>query len=298
MSWTKQIKSKIKSVWNIKKLTKALEIVSTVKLQKIKKKTEDYRSFMHDFLNIVHQVSTKMDIFDIPAAKTPIKRECVVVTSTEKGLCGSMNAKLFKHLHQKLHHRKDHIDVFCIGKKAVEFFVRSWFNVVWVLNIKDDFSDEDLNDLYIFLRDAIHKWTYSKIKIYFNYFKNIIKQTPLRFKLYPLDQDSFDKFTKDIGIVDVLEHSSISEHQEMLIEPSHHEVRNEIIDQMIQHIVYGAVLQNKAWEFAARMFAMKNASDNSQTLIKDLTLKYNKARQWAITQEISEIVSAKIALGG
>ena len=144
--------------------------------------------------------------------------------------------------------------------------------------------------------NSIKKDSYSKIKVYFNYFKNTLTQVPLRFKLYPLDQDSFDGFVQDIGLrLD----DNISEnlaHKDLLVEPNLKDFKSDMLRQLTQHIIYGAVLHNKTGEYASRMIAMKNAKDNATSLIKDLKLSFNKVRQSLITQEVSEIMSAKMAI--
>ena len=124
-----------------------------------------------------------------------------------------------------------------------------------------------------------------------------MNQIPLRFKVYPLDKESFEMFLQDLNINQDDIDSQIPDYKEMSIEPDLETVRQEIIKQISQHIVFGAVLQNKTGEFASRMIAMKNATDNAKDMIDDLTLSFNKARQAAITQEISEINGAKVAMG-
>lgn len=139
---------------------------------------------------------------------------------------------------------------------------------------------------------------YKKVRLCFNYFNNAINQTPIDMQLFPADIKEYELFAKelDININDLI--STSTQKKEILLEPGKEELAKEIKEQLIQHIVYGAILQNKTGEFAARMIAMKNAKDNSATMIKSLVLTYNKARQSAVTQEISEIMGAKMALEG
>ncbi len=128
MANARQIKAKIKSVRNLQKITRALEIVSTVKLQKTKKRTEHYREFMEEFLRVLRVAHERIGLFD--QTENQDGRRLIVVVSSERGLAGSLNSKLFKHIFSKYNDHKDKTDVFCIGKKAVEFFARSGFNVV------------------------------------------------------------------------------------------------------------------------------------------------------------------------
>lgn len=119
---------------------------------------------------------------------------------------------------------------------------------------------------------------------------------PLRFKLFPIDNESFDTFAKDIDINLQTYQEAIPSYQEFVYEPNKEVLRASLLKQLAEYIIYGAILQNKTGEFAARMLAMKNAKDNAGKTAKSLTVKFNNARQSAITQEISEIVSAKIAI--
>ena len=127
MATMKQIKSQMKSVANIKKMTRALEVVSTVKLQKVKHKTEQYRDFLSEFFRIAKVVHDKVDLFGNIEAPTT-DRTLLIVLSTDKGLCGSINSRLFKSVfaeYSKDQSKKDSVDVFCVGKKSLDFFVRT-----------------------------------------------------------------------------------------------------------------------------------------------------------------------------
>ncbi len=300
MATMKHIKAQIKSVANLKKMTRALEVVSTVKLQKIKHKTEQYRNFFHEFLSIAKIVHDKVDLFP-ETKKMASGKTLLIVLSTDKGLCGPINSKLFKTIFAEYAESKDvrkSVDVFCVGKKSLDFFVRTGFSTVGTLQVKDDFEGTDLSPLYTFLSDVMTKNMYSNIKVCFNYFQNAIKQTPVMVDLFPFNKASIDQFIEQIDVdVNVDQYlSSTKKHTDLAIEPSVECMRKEIMSQFMQHLIYGAVLQNKAGEFSARMIAMKNAKDNATGLMKDLKLQFNKARQSAITQEISEIVSAKMAI--
>lgn len=294
MSNVKKIKWQINSVSNLQKITKALEIVSTVKLQKTKQNTENYRDFMFDFLSLLNVVSSRINIFEKKEVQST--KRLLIVTSSDKGLCWALNNKLFRHIFSKYHYRRDQNDIFCIGKKAFEFFVRSGFNVVGYIENKDDIAEVELSRVNKYLRDSLKQGKYEKIKIYFNYFKNTITQIPLRFKIFPLNQESFDKYIENLGIkLDDVNIQDI-DHKDLLVEPTIKKFSEELVTQLIEHMIYSAVLQNKTWEFSARMLAMKNAKDNSDEIIKKLKLWFNKARQWIITQEVSEIMSAKMAI--
>jgi len=296
---TKQIKGQIKSTENIKQITKALEVVATVKLQKNKSQTEGYKAFMIEFLKIVQVVNNTEKLFtDETLHKNKKKKDLIVVMGTERGLCGWLNNRLFKGVFTKHEEDKNNIEIFCIGKKTLEFFTRSNFEIAGQITLKDNFISDDLRDLYVFLRNAVEIQQYNSIRLYFNYFDNAIKQTPIDIQLFPLNKREYELFAEqiDININDFM--TEETEDKDILLEPSRPELAKEIREQLIQHVVYWAILQNKTGEYAARMIAMKNAKDNSVSVIKNLKLSYNKARQAAVTQEVSEIMSAKNAIEG
>ena len=296
MSQAKLIKWKIASVSNIKKMTRALEIVSTVKLQKIKKQTEQYRNFIEEFLKVAHVVHAKLDLFSVDVSACR-EKTLLIVSWSEKWLCWSLNSKLFKDIFQKYDAVKEDVEIFCIGKKSLEFFARTGFTIAGSLNLKDDFVSDDLESLYSFISAAITEKQYNDVVFYFNYFKNPIKQIPIDLTLFPLNKQNLENFTEQVWQISLDQYRTDDvQTKDLVVEPTTDVLRTEMIQQLIQHMIYWWMLQNKAGEFSARMLAMKNAKDSASWLIKDLTLIYNKARQAAITQEVSEIVSAKIAL--
>lgn len=295
MSSTRQLRTQIKSLKSLQKILKALEIVSTIKLQKMKKKTEILRDFLIDFLNVLHSIQDSINLFDFDKKnRDPRWRRLIIVVSTDKWLCWPITSKLTKHISTKYAERKEKVDIFVIWKKWLEFFVRDGRNIVWSLQLKDDFNEEELVPLYTYIKKSLEQKKYSKIKIYFNYFKTTMIQVPLRFKLFPLDKESFDAFLQDINIK--LEKIHKPKINALSIEPSKKLLLEKLRQETVKYIVYSAVIQNKTWEHASRMLAMKNAKDNSWEIIKDISIKYNKVRQSKITQEISEIWNAKMAI--
>jgi len=293
MANAKAIKAKIKSISNIQKITSALEIVSTVKLQKVKDKADAFKEYMTEFLYILDMV----DLSKIFNQKEDIKseKELIVVVSTEKGLCGALNSKLFKQVYEKTESNKNNIDVICIGKKALEFFTRSGYNVIWTENLKDNFKEEDLNTIKWIVTSSIDNKKYKKIRIFYNHFKNTMTQIPTDLQIFPLEKENFEEFAKNIEL-DLSNISFKDYNWDIIIEPDEEKYYEFVYKKFIADMIYGAVLENKAWEHASRMIAMKNAKDNSIDLQKTLKITYNKQRQASVTQEISEIVGAKAAM--
>ncbi len=295
MANTKQIRTKIKSVKNLQKIIKALEIVSTVKLQKLKGVIGSYRAFMESFLEVLKEVRKEVNIFDFDEKTwNPNGRRLLIVVTSDRGLCWAINSRIFKRMEKNYGNAKDNVDIFVVGKRGLEYFVRNGRNVVGSAMISDKVFLREVKPISVFIRQALEEKKYAKIKIYFNFFKNTMIQMSTRFKLYPLDEESFETFLQNTGLeVDLLE--SI-EKKYLMVEPDIETFKFDFLQVLIRNIIYSAVLNNKTSEHAARMLAMKNAKDNSLAVLNQLNLLYNKTRQAKITQEISEIVSAKVAI--
>jgi F-type H+-transporting ATPase subunit gamma len=295
MANLKQIKAKIKSVGNLKKITRALEVVSTVKLQKIKNQAEGLKLYLMQVMRILWTVSPKIDIFEQEKASASAERTAVMVITSERGLCGGLNTKLLRKVVQE--HDLQNTDFFVVGKKGLEFLKRLNVSIVGHMQVGETFSSEELLALYTFFEDAIRKWAYKKVSLYFNFFKNSIIQIPTSIQVFPLSLVEVKMFFDGIEFP-LVEEAHADSDKDILVEPSLDEVRTEIRRQIRNYVILSALVQNKTGEHAARMIAMKNAKDNATGFVKALTLKFNKERQAAITKEISEIVSAKIAIEG
>lgn len=293
MADIKQLKIKIASTKNIKKITSAMEVISTIKLQKVKKNAEHLREYMNTFLGMLSSVNAYTDIFPQPSGQA--KRRLAILISSEKGLCGSLNTSLFKQFENEYADHKEELDVYVIGKKGREFCTRRGYHVVATSSLHDIFTAKDLGQLYAFLSQAQKNGKYMEIRVWYNFFKNTMKQIPAGFQLFPLSSEKFGEFMDTLEIK-IPKPEQVRNTNYMKLEPTKQAIVKKAYDIMMNVIVYGAVLHNKTGEFAARMLAMKWAKDNATTIIDDLTLAYNKARQDAITKEVLEIVSAKAVI--
>lgn len=293
MADIKQLKIKIASTKNIKKITSAMEVISTIKLQKVKKNAEHLREYMNTFLGMLSSVNAYTDIFPQPSDQA--KRKLAILISSEKGLCGSLNTSLFKQFENEYADHKEELDVYVIGKKGGEFCARRGYHVVATSSLHDIFTAKDLGELYTFLSQAQKNGKYMEIRVWYNFFKNTMKQIPAGFQLSPLSSEKFSEFMDTLEIK-IPKPEQVRNTNYMKLEPTKQAIVKKAYDIMMNVIVYGAVLHNKTGEFAARMLAMKWAKDNATTIIDDLTLAYNKARQDAITKEVLEIVSAKAVI--
>lgn len=216
------------------------------------------------------------------------------MVTSDKGLCGSINSKILKTLETISSDQKSKTDIFVVGKQGLEYFVRNHWNVVGSSTISDQIIDEEIKPISAFIKDIIPEKKYATIQIHFNFFRNSLVYIPAKFQLYPLDKKSFDEFLKTVGLSFSLLKNT--DKKELIVEPNSQTFKFDFLHILIKNIITSALINNKTSEHAARMFAMKNAKDNSSEILTHLNLLYNKMRQAKITQEISEIVSAKIAL--
>lgn len=295
MASTKQVKTKIKSVKNLQKIIKALEVVSTVKLQKLKEMMMAYREVILSFIAILRIIQKEVNVFDFDQITwNPDGKILLLVVTSDRGLCGAINSRIFRTIEENYGRYKDKVEIFVVGKKGMEYFVRNGRKVVGSVNVTDKVESVELKPILAYIKKALLDKSYSKIKVYFNFFKNTMSQVLTGFKLYPLNEESFSEFLENIGVQE--QELEDIENKHLMVEPNLEEFKFEFLNLIIRNIVYSAVLNNKTTEHAARMLAMKNAKDNCGDLLVDLNLLYNKTRQSKITQEISEIVSAKIAI--
>lgn len=296
MADIKQLKIKIHSTKNIKKITNAMEIISTIKLQKVKKHTESLRRYMIEFLGMLSAIDGYTTLFPA-SSQTDNAKELIILVWSEKWLCGSLNTLLFKQFHAQYESKQGAVVLFTIGKKAKEFAFKRGYDVIGDCSLRDVFESDDLRPLYDVLGDAYEHKRYARITVYYNYFKNTMKQIPVGLDLMPLSMETCDRFMRELDIVlpsKVSTRTYNATHIEL--EPDRETIVKKAYEIMMRIIVYGAVLHNKTGEFAARMLAMKWAKDNATSIISWLTLAYNKARQDAITKEVLEIVSAKAVI--
>lgn len=284
----KATKTKIKSTGNLKKISRALEIISTIKLQKNKAKVESAKQYFLDLSKLIAEVSEKIDLFD-NIENTNDKQLAILITS-EKGLCWWLNSKLLKLFSS--HHDPKYTEVFVLGKKWYEFCKRLGYTIVGYLNLKDEIKQLDIIPLLQFLEEKSK--SYSHIELFFNFFQSILSQTPSQFSLFPLSKENISLFLAQVGI-DYRPKEWNKKTFEVL-EPNKEAVKSELQRQITNYLITATVLQNKIAEHAGRMLAMKNAKDNCTKFMSTLTLQYNKMRQANITKEISEITWAKIAM--
>ena len=287
MAGGREIVTKIRSVENTMKVTSALEMVSASKIRKsqdLMKESRPYARMMHRVIG--HLGKANPEYRHPFTIKHPdVKKVGYIVISSDRGLCGGLNNNLFKKMLADMGEwqKKDvEICLVALGKKAIAYFK----NIkIEMMAAASDFGEKpQIEDLIGPIRSMLEDYRDNKVdRVYLvhNDFVNTMVQTPVIEQLLPLPP------TDDEEVRDIWDY---------IYEPDAETLLNSVMTRYIEALVYQGVLENLASEHAARMIAMKSATDNASDLIDDLNLVYNKARQAAITQEISEIVSGAAAV--
>ena len=287
MASGKEIRTQIKSIQNTQKITKAMEMVAASKMRKAQDRMAANRPYSLKLREVVGHVASANVEYKHPylAERPDPKRVGYIVVSTDRGLCGGLNTNTFKaavNSMQPWSEKGIDIEVCTIGKKALAFFKRIGANIVG--SVTDLGDAPELATLLGSIRIMLDKYEAGEIDRLFvveNEFVNTMTQTPSATQLLPA--------------VATIE-SSADFGWDYIYEPDAQDVLDHVMERYMESLVYQAVVENIACEMAARMIAMKSASDNAGELIDDLQLVYNKARQAAITQEISEIVGGAAAV--
>jgi F-type H+-transporting ATPase subunit gamma len=287
MSGGKEITGKIKSVENTKKVTSALEMVSASKIRKSQALMKATRPYAHMMLRIIGHLGKANPEYRHPftIGHPDVKKVGYIIVSTDRGLCGGLNNNLFKLVLNDIAQWQDkgaQISLVTLGKKASAFFRN--VNVEIAAHASDLGEKPQLEALIGSIKvvlDAYREKQIDRVFIVYNSFVNTMTQKPVISQMLPLPP------TEDTEIREIWDY---------IYEPDAESLLDSVLVRYIEAMVYQAVLENLASEHAARMIAMKSATDNASDLIDELRLVYNKARQAAITQEISEIVGGAAAV--
>lgn len=290
----KQIKNKILSTKKTGQVTKAMESVSAVKMRKSQERALAGRPYVRSALRILSRVSATADGLAHPLAQDSggTKTLAVIVTS-DKGLAGSVNSAVLKKVHELRSTTTEPVEAICVGRKAVDAMRRDGLTVLGEYqNVADDITLDDVAEIASTLVTAYTTGQYQRVVVVYQNFLSTFEQEPTQRQVLPVDPAELHYMRT--GIVPTKGHFSEREeaadsYTDYIIEPNTVSVLSVLIPQLVQIMVYHAILESKACEHSARMVAMKNATDKSKEVAKGLTLVYNKARQAAITAEVSEI---------
>ena len=286
MAGSKEIRTQVASIKGTQKITKAMEMVAASKMRKAQDRMLETRPYADKIQNVVNHLSQAHPEYHHPyLEQRDAKRVGLIVISTDRGLCGGLNINLFKSMIHSMKERADagaEIDICAVGSKGAAFFNNYGGNVVAAIRgIGDKPAVEDVVGGVKVMLDGFADGKLDKLFLVTNEFVNTMTQKPVIEQLLPL-QAAEDKDMKH--------------HWDYIYEPDARDLLDGLLARYIESQVYQAVVENNACEQAARMIAMKSATDNAGELIDELQLVYNKARQAAITQELSEIVGGAAAL--
>lgn len=286
MAVGKEIRTKISSIKNTAKITSAMEMVAASKMRKAQNRMSLGKPYALRMREVIgHVANATPEYHHVYFSNRAVKRVGYIVVSSDRGLCGGLNINSFKATMRAMMGWKEQnvgIDIGVIGAKAASFFNNYGGNVVAsVRGIGDAPKVEDVIGAVKVMLDKFAAGEIDRLYIVSNTFVNTMTQTPVVAQLLPLEAS---------------ENKAFKHHWDYIYEPEAQQLLDSLLVRYIESQVYQAVVENIACEQAARMMAMKNATENAGDLIKDLGLIYNKARQASITQELSEIVGGAAAV--
>ncbi|KZE38422.1 ATP synthase F0F1 subunit gamma [Bhargavaea cecembensis] len=284
MASLREIQSRINSTKKTSQITKAMHMVSASKLSKAELNAKSFNPYMEKIQEVIGAIAAGAPDATHPMLESrPVKKTAYLVITSDRGLVGAYNSHVLKAALGKIRERhtsKDEVVIISIGRNGVDFFNKLGYNVIQsVIGVSDHPTFAEIKDV---TREAVGKFIdgeYDELYMYYNHFVSAISQEVTEKKVLPL--------------TDLSSMNSTASYE---FEPSAEAILEVLLPQYAESLMYGALLDGKASEHASSMTAMKAATDNAKELIDDLTLSFNRARQAAITQEITEIVGGVAAL--
>ncbi len=287
MASGKEIRTQIRSISNTRKITKAMEMVAASKMRKAQDRMAATRPYSEKIRKVIAHLAMAHPEYRHPyMVEREVRKVGVIVVSSDRGLCGGLNANLFRLLLRELQtwqEKKIPAEMCTIGQKGSAFFKRFAAGIrAQATHLGDAPGLEDiLGTVGVMLR-AYEEGEVDRVYVAYNRFVNTMTQEPVIEQLLPIHAEEPDP--------------ELKHHWDYIYEPDSREIVDALLIRYVESLAYQAVVENLASEQAARMVAMKAASDNAGNLIDELKLAYNKARQAAITQELSEIVGGAAAV--
>jgi len=286
MANEKEIRTQIRSIENTQKITRAMEMVAGSKMRKAQDRMQHARPYAEKMRNVISHVAAANSEYKHPfLVSREVKRAGMIVVSTDRGLCGGLNTNEFRQVIAMLDElRGENIEAdFCvIGNKAAMFFKRFGVKILaQATHLGDRPAIEDLIGTIKVMLDAYSEGEIDSLYLVYNQFVNSMTQRPVIERLLPREPSDDEQ---------------VKRYWDYIYEPDAKIVLDNLLTRYIESLIYQGVVENVACEQAARMVAMKSATDNAGELISDLKLIYNKARQASITQELSEIVAGAAAV--
>mgnify|MGYP004707165809 FL=1 len=296
MAGAREIRSKIKSTQNMRKVTGALQMVSASKVRKAQEQMNASRPYARVMRRLIAHIAKANTEVSHPFLqdRDQVKRVAYLAVSSDRGLCGGLNANLFRRLLAEIREwqaKGVEVEVVAVGQKAVSFFrrLKGVKLIGSITHLGDKPKLENLIGVIKLLLDGYTEGRLDRVWVAYNHFHNAMTQKPVTEGLLPLSA-AVAKGEQDYA-------EELPTHDwDYIYEPDPETVLEHVLTRYVESLVYQGVVENLASEHAARMVAMKAASDNAKKVINTLTLSYNKARQAAITQEISEIAGGAAAI--
>ncbi|AIE61550.1 F0F1 ATP synthase subunit gamma [Bacillus methanolicus] len=284
MASLRDIKSRINSTKKTSQITKAMEMVSAAKLNRAEMNARSFVPYMEKIQEVTASIALgSKDVKHPMLISRPVKKTGYLVITSDRGLAGAFNSNVLRHVFQVIqerHKSNDEFAIIAIGRIARDFFRKRGMNVILdIVGVSDQLTFADIKDIASKTVGMFADETFDELYMYYNHYVSAIQQDVTEKKLLP--------------ITDITASKKLTSYE---FDPSAEEILEVLLPQYAESLIYGAILDSKASEHAARMTAMKNATDNAKELINTLTLSYNRARQASITQEITEIVSGAAAL--
>ena len=296
----KLIKQKIQTAKGIKKTTKTMEMISAVKMRRLTARTNNVRLFARYALELIRSIASREELTSPLIVKRDVGRTLLVIVGSQKGLCGGYNVNINRKLRELVAEDRlvpSEVDVIAIGRYAEKIAARMNFSIIaTVPGVSEVANPEEVKHIFEmcterFLKDA----TYRRVTLVHTTFFKALEYTPVFRRLLPLSEKMVEELAQARPLTSESRRMNVDLYG---FEPSINAIVTHALPQLLLAVFYEAILESLACEHGSRMVAMKNATDNATTMQADLTLRFNKARQQSVTQEISEISSGAEALTG
>lgn len=287
MANLKAIQKRIKTVKSTEQITKAMKMVAATKLKQVENTVVVFRKYSDNIEEIFKGIVSQGSVTGPLLKSNDSKTKLLIAISADRGLCGSFNHHLIKKVEKYLADNKDdEVKVIFVGKKLREYFKHKNINVISSYNsFGEKVKMQDIEKLTVEIKNMFISGEVGKVDILYSFYKTKLTQVPTVKKLLPVEFDLNDESLDEIpNFIDYI------------YEPDKDKIAENIIEKYFNSVVYGAVIETVTSEYAARMTAMDNATNNARDMIQSLTLKYNRERQAAITKELMEIVTGAEAL--
>jgi len=283
MGSLREIENRIKSTKKTSQITRAMQMVSASKLSRAELNAKAFVPYMDKIQEVAGSIAAGTDTEHPMLVSRPVKKTAYIVITSDRGLCGGYNSNIIRKVTNTIaerHTSKDDVVIFVVGRKGLEHFTKRGYNVIdSVIGISDHPTFAEIKDI---ANKAVGMFTdsiYDELYMYYTHYISAISHQVTEEKVLPL--------------TDIATETATSSYE---FEPSGEAILEVLLPQYAESLIYGALLDSKASEHASSMTAMKSATDNAGDLIDSLTLQFNRARQAAITQEITEIVGGVAAL--